>query len=289
MPTPRTFATPTAQRLSYSAIRAGFTVLAVLFVAIWNIPVIMTVLTSFKSAKDVLSDPFGLPASLSLTAFERAWTIMSYGQLFINSVLYATFGSILAILLALVPAYVFSSLKVPGKAIVFVALLTTLMLPQQTVIIPLFDLLQSLNLLNTRLGLIIVHGVYGMSFQLLILTGFMTSIPKELFAAARIDGCTDMGIIRHIVIPLTIPAMAVGFTINFIDIWKEYFFALVFLSSDTVMPINIGIQTLTNPQYMSSMNLPAAAVVLAQLPIIVLFIFAYRAITQGLYTGSVKG
>jgi raffinose/stachyose/melibiose transport system permease protein len=121
------------------------------------------------------------------------------------------------------------------------------------------------------------------------LTGFMTSMPRELFAAARIDGCADFGVLRHIVIPLALPAIIVGFTLNFIEIWKEYFFALVFLSSDSVMPVNLGILAVSTSQYSTSMNLPSAAVVLAQLPIVILFIFAYRAITQGLYTGAVKG
>jgi raffinose/stachyose/melibiose transport system permease protein len=266
-----------------------WTALAAAFVALWNFPIGLTLMTSLKTDQEIFNSPFSLPESFNFTAFQRAWEVMSYSQLFMNSVLYAVGGSLLAIALALVPAYVFSSFRIRGQIVIFIVLLSTLMLPQQTVIIPLFGLLRSLDLLNSRLGLIIVHGVYGMPFEILVLTGFMSTIPRELFAAARIDGCSDFGILRHIVIPLTFPAMVVGFTLNFIEIWKEYFFALVFLSSDDVMPVNIGILAVANPQYFSSMNLPSAAVVLAQLPIVILFIFAYRAITQGLYAGSVKG
>ncbi|MBN8998702.1 MAG: carbohydrate ABC transporter permease, partial [Rhizobiales bacterium] len=168
-------------------------------------------------------------------------------------------------------------------------LLTTIMLPQQAVIIQLFTLLRILHLLDTRLGLIIVHAAYGMPFLLLILTGFVGSIPRELESAARIDGCSDFAIVRHIVLPLAAPAIAVGFTLNFIEIWKEYFFALVLLSAGDIMPVNVGILAVTSDLYFTSMNIPSAAVILAQLPIVVLFIFAYRWITQGLYVGSVKG
>jgi ABC-type glycerol-3-phosphate transport system permease component len=91
------------------------------------------------------------------------------------------------------------------------------------------------------------------------------------------------------VLPLSVPAMAIGFTLNFIEIWKEYFFALVLLSQGSVMPVNIGILRITNNQYFTSMNLPAAAVILAQLPTIIVFLFAYRTITQGFYAGAVKG
>jgi raffinose/stachyose/melibiose transport system permease protein len=259
------------------------------FVALWNFPAALTLMTSFKTDQEILNHPFALPGSFDLTAFRHAWDVLAYSQLFWNSLLYATAGSGLAILLALVPAYVFSSFRIPGQIFLFVLLLTTLMLPQQTVIIPLFGLLKSLHLLDSRVGLILVHAAYGMPFEILILTGFMATIPRELFAAARIDGCADFGIIRHIVVPLTVPAFAVGFTLNFIEIWKEYFFALVFLSSDNVMPVNLGILAVSTSQYFTSMNLPSAAVVLAQLPIVILFVFAYQAITQGLYAGGVKG
>jgi ABC-type glycerol-3-phosphate transport system permease component len=269
--------------------RIIWTVATVVFVALWNSPVALTVMTSLKTDQSVLSNPFAFPNPLSFSAFRHAWVILAYSQLFWNSLLYATAGSALAISLAFVPAYVFSTLKLPGKVALFVILLTTLMLPQQTVILPLFTLLKSLNMLDSRLGLIIVHATFGMPFEILILTGFMTSMPRDLFAAARIDGCADFGVLRHIVIPLTLPAIAVGFTLNFIEIWKEYFFALVFLSSDSVMPVNLGILAVSTSQYATSMNLPSAAVVLAQLPIVILFIFAYRAITQGLYSGAVKG
>jgi ABC-type glycerol-3-phosphate transport system permease component len=269
--------------------RIIWTAATAIFVALWNSPVVLTLMTSLKADQAVLSSPFAFPNPLSFSAFEHAWVVLAYSQLFWNSLLYATAGSALAILLALVPAYVFSAFTFPGKIALFVVLLTTLMLPQQTVILPLFTLLKSLNLLDSRLGLIIVHATFGMPFEILILTGFMTSMPRELFAAARIDGCADFGVLRYIVIPLALPAIAVGFTLNFIEIWKEYFFALVFLSSDSVMPVNLGILAVSTSQYASSMNLPSAAVVLAQLPIVVLFIFAYRAITQGLYSGAVKG
>jgi len=279
----------TVNSAQVSAVKIMWTAGTAVFVVLWNFPAWLAVMTSVKSDQEILAAPFAFPKSLSLTAFENAWTILSYSQLFWNSLLYATVGSALAILLALVPSYVFSTFRFPGQVVVFVLLLTTLMLPQQAVILPLFTLLKSLNLLDSRLGLIIVHGTFGMPFEMLVLTGFMATIPRELFAAAQIDGCSDFGILRYIVVPLSAPAIAVGFTINFIDIWKEYFFALVLLSSSRSMPVNLGIVAIATPQYFTSMNLPSAAVVLAQLPIVILFIFAYRLITEGLYTGAVKG
>jgi raffinose/stachyose/melibiose transport system permease protein len=269
--------------------KTGWTVVMAVFALLWNFPPLLTVITSLKSAQEILAHPFAPPSSLNLQSLIDAWQVLSYSQLFSNSLLYAAAGSALAVVLALVPALAFSWFPIPGRALLFVLLLTTQMLPQQTVIIPLFTLLRSIGLLDTRLGLIIVHGAYGMPFLLLVLTGFIGNIPKELGAAARIDGCSDFNLLRYVIIPLIRPAIAVGFTINFMGIWKEYFFALILQSSSELMPVSVGILSVSNEQYFTSLNLPAAAIVLSQFPIVVLYIFAYRWITRGLYAGSVKG
>ena len=266
-----------------------WTVIAAALALAWNYPPLLTLITSLKSEAEILASPFALPSAPTLEPYFAAWDALSYGTLFWNSLLYAAAGSALAVALAIVPAVAFTWYPIPGRALLFVILLTTIMLPQQAVIIPLFTLLRILHLLDTRLGLIIVHAAYGMPFLLLILTGFVGSIPRELESAARIDGCSDFAIVRYVVLPLAGPAIAVGFTLNFIEVWKEYFFALVLLSSGDILPVNVGILAVTSDLYFTSMNVPSAAVILAQLPIIILFVFAYRWITQGLYVGSVKG
>lgn len=258
------------------------------FTLLWSIPLLTMFFTSFKTDQEALKSPFALPRVWSMDAYRYAWKALDYRDLLENSVLYSCVGTALAILLALVPAFALSRFDIRGRVVIFVLLLTPIMLPQQTVIIPLFNLFRSLDLLDSRLGLILIHAAFGMPLEMLILTGFISSIPKELEHAARIDGCTDAGVLWHIVIPLSVPAMAVGFTLNVIDIWKEYFFSLIFLSTEKLMPVTLGIIRVTNDRYFRTVNLPAAAVIIAQLPIILLFVFTYRWITQGIYMGSVK-
>ena len=264
------------------------TALVAAFALLWIFPPLLTVATAFKTDADILANPFGLPQELTLEAFRYAWEAMDYAGLFGNSFLYASAGSALAVVLALPAAYALSWFRIPGRVLLFVMLLTTIMLPQQTVILPLFSLLRTLGLLDTRLGLILVHTAFGMPFLLLVLTGFVSGIPREIADAARIDGCSDFGIFRYVIIPLTMPAIAVGFTINFINVWKEYFFALILLSSQDKMPINVGILGVTNDFFFTSLNLPSAAIVLAQLPLIILYIFANRWIQQGMFAGAIK-
>ncbi len=268
-----------------------WTIIVAALVLIWLYPVVLSIFTSLKTTEQIARNPFSLPDPVTFSAYIESWKVLGFQSLLLNSAIYGIGGSLLALVLGILPAFAFTRFRIPGGTILFVMILTTLMLPQQTVIIPLYNLLLKLGLLNTRIGLIIVHGVYGMAFQLLILSGFVSTIPKEIEMAARADGCSDTGILRWIVIPLTVPAAAVAVTLNFMDIWKEFFFALVFLSDQSVMPVTLGILTMSplGTTYFKSINLPAATVVLSQIPIIVLFVFAYRWISSGIFVGSVKG
>lgn len=265
------------------------TVVALAVVVVWVYPFFLTVVTSLKTQDEVLTDPFGLPSHPTFDAYSTVWSTLNFGLLLRNSALYSVAGSGLALALAAFPAYAFSRFHIRGGKIMFTILLTTLMLPQQTVLIPLYSELNALGLLNTQVGLILVHAVYGFPYILLLLTGFMVSIPRELEAAARVDGCADIGVLRHLILPLSLPAMAVAFTLNFIGIWKEFIFALSFLNTDALLPITTGILKFTVSQYFTTFTLPAAAVVLSLLPILALFVFAHRWIMQGIFVGAIKG
>lgn len=266
-----------------------WTIVVAILVAVWLYPLVLSVFTSLKTTAQIARSPFAFPNPVDWSVYREAWKVVGFPSLLMNSAIYAFFGSLLALALGILPAFAFTRFRVPGGMVMFVLILTTLMLPQQTVIIPLYNLMVKIGLLNTRIGLIIIHGVYGMAFEMLILAGFVSTIPKEVELAARVDGCSDFGVLRWIIIPLAIPAAAVGFTINFIDIWKEFFFALMFINSQSQFPVTLGILIVRYNRYFSATNLPAATVIISQLPVIILFIFAYRWISSGIFVGSVKG
>ena len=269
--------------------KVSATLIMLALAAVWLGPIILIVMTSIKSNQDFLAGPFALPASPTFAPYVSVWASMNFASLLGNSLLYATVGSTLAVLLALVPAFGLSRMEIPGKKIIFGLLLTGLMLPQQTVLIPLYDTLRALNLLDTKIGLIIVHGVYGMPAQVLILRGFMTTIPREIEKAAYLEGASDFQVFWKIMLPLARPGILVGFTLNFIAIWKEFVFALVFLNNEANFPVTVGMLKLTSDRYMTVFNLPAAALVISQIPIIILFILTYRQLSGGNFVGAVKG
>lgn len=260
-----------------------------LFMLLWMGPIALILMTSVKSNKDFLSDPFSIPTEPTFAAYKTVWNALGFDSLLTNSILYATVGSAFAVLLALVPAYVLSRKTIPGSKYIFGLLLLGLMIPQQTVLIPLYDTLRNLNLLDTKYGLIIVHAAYGMPSQVLILRGFMTGIPKDLDRAAYLEGATDFKIFLKVILPLSLPGIVVGYTLNFIAIWKEFIFGLVFLNSEQNFPVTVGMLKLNSDRYMSVFNMPAAGLVISQIPIVILFIFTYRMLSSGQYSGAVKG
>lgn len=276
-------------RLRYAAPKIMATLFALLLAAVWIGPLALMVMTSIKPNSEFLNGPYALPIAPTFEPYRTVWQGLKFGVLLQNSLLYAATGSALAVTLALVPAFALSRFDPPGKRYIFALLLTGLMLPQQTVLIPLYDILRWLHLLDTRIGLIIVHGVYGMPSQILILRGFMTTIPRDIEKAAQIEGATDFQIFWRVILPLAVPGIVVGYTLNFIAIWKEFVFALVFLNNEAIFPVTVGMLKLNSDRYISAFNLPSAGLVISQIPVAILFILAYRWISSGNFVGSVKG
>ena len=260
-----------------------------LFLLLWLGPVLLMAITSIKSNEDFLAGPFALPSHLTFAPYQTVWEALSFDTLLTNSLTYATLGSAGAVLLALVPAYALARREVPGQGVLFGLLLVGLMIPQLTVLIPLYDTLRSLSLLDTKVGVIVVHAAYGMPSQVLILRGLMAGIPRELDRAALVEGASDFQIFRKIILPLSLPGIVVGYTLNFIAIWKEFVFGLVLLNSESNFPVTVGMLKLNSDRYMSVFNMPAAGLIISQIPIVILFILTYRMLSSGQFAGAVKG
>jgi raffinose/stachyose/melibiose transport system permease protein len=276
-------------RHTYSISKILLTILVIAFLVIWLYPVFLNIITALKPDKELLQDPLALPQHPSLKAFFTAWKYTDMGDLLRNSFVIAIGSVLLGIVISSIPAYAFSRFRIPGGEIIFLVLLMTLMLPQQTVIISLYDVLNRIHLLDSFIGIIIVHAAYGMPFNMFVMRGFMSGIPKELESAARVDGCSDFDVFRYVIFPLSIPAIAVAASLNFINIWNEFFFAIILIQSQGKFPITVGLINIQQSQYFSSWNIPAAALIMAQIPTIIMYILAHRYITEGVLAGAVKG
>ncbi len=259
------------------------------FLLISSYPVLLTVITSIKTDQEVILNPMGFPKGFRLDAYIRVWKMLDFAGLLKNSFVYSVFGTFLAVLFSIFPAYALGRFRFPFDDLVFIIILTGMMIPQQSVVIPLYEVLRGLKLLNNPFGLILLHGVYGIPFVLLILRGFIVGIPAELEDAARVDGYGDMGLLFKIILPLLVPSIAVAAVLNIINIWKELFFSLIFLKDEVLYPLTVGLLKVTQGQFFNSWNLPAAAVLMAMLPTVVIYILGYQLIQKGTVSGAVKG
>jgi ABC-type glycerol-3-phosphate transport system permease component len=260
-----------------------------LVVFIWSYPVLLTLMNAFKEDAAVLRSPLTPPWPLTFAPLVEAWNRLDFLPMLKNTLILSLGGSLLSIVFAAPPAYVLSRFRLPAGEAFFVLMLTGMMLPQQAVIIPLYDLMRDLRMLDSLWGLAFLHGVYGLPFTLLFLRGFMATIPVELEDAARVDGATDFTVFTQIILPLAAPGLAVVTALNLILIWNEFFFALIFLESSSYYPLTVWLLLLRASRYFQSWNIPAAAVIIGQAPTVLLYTLTYRFIQRGLVMGGVKG
>ena len=264
------------------------TVLAALFLA----PIIAAVANSLKTpAEAALSPPRYFPSRLS---FENYRSLQNYGAglgryLWNSSVaaLITVFG---ALLLSLLGGYGFARFSFPGKTVLFMIVLSTLMIPFQSILTPLFIILATLKLQNTILGLALVYIVFQLPFGLFLMRNSFAAIPKEIEESALLDGCTPLTLLFHVMLPLVAPGLVTVAIYAFINAWNEFLAALIFMNQESNFTLPVMLVTVQSGLYgQIDWGALQAGVTIAMLPCIVLFLLLQRYYVEGLMGGAVKG
>ncbi len=258
-------------------------------VLVWLYPFWLSLQTSFKSDADIRESPFSPALPPTLGAYVRAWTTLDMPTLLGNSLFLAAGGALISVTITFPIAFFIARRRVPFADAIFVFFLVGLMVPQQMVILPLYRIAESVGLAGPLVGLVVIHGVYGIPFSLLVLRGFFAGIPRSLDECARVDGCSDTGVLLRIIAPLSGPALATVLVLQFINIWNEFLFAVILLNNSSNWPVTVGVLPVLLSQYFVSWNLPAAALLIAQLPTLILYVVAQRWVVRGLTAGAVRG
>jgi len=197
--------------------------------------------------------------------------------------------SILVLLtVASMAAYALARFRFKLNTLIFMLFLAGIMIPIRLGILPLFILMRDLGLLDTRLSLILTYAASGMPMSVFILTGFFKTLPYELTDAARVDGCNEFQIFYKILLPLIRPALATVAIVNFVPWWNDFFFPLLFIKSDALKTIPLGM-TIFFGQYMTDWGLLFAGMVIASIPLFILYILMSKQFISGLTSGAVKG
>ncbi len=250
-------------------------------------PMFMMGLSAFKSTREIFSNPFGLPNTWSLENFAKVWAQTNFPLYFRNSVL-VTGGSISIILvLGVMAAYGLARYKFRGNEFLYLFFLSGLMLPLRLAVIPLFVQLRDMGLTNSHLGLMFIYGAQGLPAAVFILTGFLKALPAEIEDAARIDGASEFRILWSIMLPLIRPALVIVAIYNLVPIWNDFFFPLVFIQSENLKTLPLGL-TVFMGQYSTDWAVLFAGLTLAAVPVIIIYVIMSKQFIAGLTAGAVK-
>ncbi len=264
-------------------------------VVIWTIPTLGLLVNSVRTSVD--SSTSGWWNAL-LNPFSTEWTLANYervltsGGMFdalINSLIVAIPATIIPITLAAFAAFGFAWLKFRGRGLLFGLLVALLVVPLQLSLVPLLKVYQATDLTGSFIGIWLAHTGFGLPLAVFLLYGFISLLPKDIFEAAYIDGASPFTAFIHIVLPLSIPALAAFAIFQFLWVWNDFLVALIFLgTSSDVAVLTIELASIVGSRGEAFHLLTAAAFVSMLIPLIV-FLALQRHFVRGLLSGSVKG
>jgi multiple sugar transport system permease protein len=263
-------------------------IIAVLFI----FPIFWSVFTSFKSPADASASPSNfIPSHFS---FANYLHLASYGSglgtyLFNSSVV--AIGTVLGtLLLSVMAGYGFSRFSFPGKNVLFMVILSTLMIPFQSILTPLFLVLHSFHLQNTLVGLALVYITFQLPFGIFVMRNAFDTVPRELEEAGLVDGCTTVSVVYRVMLTLVLPGIVTVALFAFFNSWNEFLAALIFMNSSSKYTLPI---LLLNAQsgLFGTIDWGAlqAGVAISMFPCLVLFLLLQKYYISGLVAGSVKG
>lgn len=251
-------------------------------------PLMWVISTSLKTTRDLAMDPLGLPSEPQWGNFPEAWQVGRFGDYFLNSILVSVPIVVLVVALASLAGYAFARLRMPGGGVLFVVFLLGLMVPFQSIMIPLFYILRDLNLLGTYLAMILPMTAFGLPLGIFLMRAFFAGLPGELSDAAKIDGCTEFGVFWRVMLPLSLPGLSTLAVLQFILAWKEFLIPLLYMQREELRPVVLGLMFFKDA-YTRDVPLTMAGTTLVMIPLVVAYVFLQRSFIRGLTAGAVKG
>lgn len=262
-------------------------VLLLLFSLVCVFPVYYLFVTAFKSQPDYLTNRFSIPLRPILDNFLKVLSGVDFPRWFLNSLI-LTGGSILFnTLIASMAAFAFAKMEFRNKKIVFNVILALMVVPPVVMVVPLFKLMIQLGLLNTYSSVILIYTGLTLPFSIYMLTNFFKTIPNDIIFSARIDGCADRRILRQIIVPLAAPAIVTIILVNALWVWNELLIAVIFMQRDELKTLMVGL-TVFKSRYNLDIPVTMAGLVLATVPMLVLYFAGQKYFIRGMVTGSLK-
>jgi raffinose/stachyose/melibiose transport system permease protein len=250
-------------------------------------PVFLMISSSLKSNLEILTSPIGLPQTFSFQNYVEVWEKVSFGSYIWNSVYVSALSVFLILFLSSLAAFYLSRFSFRWNPFVLFFFMIGLMLPMKLAILPLYMIMLQLKLLDTLTSLVIMYVAGGIPFAVFVFYGFFRTLPTELDQSARLDGCNSFQVYYKIILPLMKPALATVGIVHLIGVWNDFFYPLIFLKSEELSTIPLGVLALFG-EYDTEWNLLFASLTISSLPMIVAFLFASKQFIEGLTSGAIK-
>ena len=249
-------------------------------------PMLWMVVSSLKTNTEILSDPFALPASANLSSYGRAID-RGVGTYFLNSVIVTLASVVFTTLLSAWAAYGLTRVQIPFSRSILMVIVGGLMLAPTVAVIPLVKLLQSWQIYDTYWALIVLYTAFRIPFTTFLIRSYMVDLPMSVDEAAVIDGARDSQIFWRITVPMCKPILISAIVLQVLFAWNEYLFALIFVGSESLKTLPVGLATLSSR---AVTDFPAvfAGMTIAAIPMIVLFFLCQKYFVRGLADGIGK-
>lgn len=258
-------------------------------VALINIyPLVFSIFCSFKGNLEIFSSFTSLPKRLRFENYITAWKVGNIGRYFLNTIILSVGTLVIAGLFGAMASYVLAKFRFRGKSKIYLLFISGMMIPIQAVLIPLSYIFGKLGIMNNYPVLILLYSAFCFPMTVLVLTGFMNGIPTELEEAMVIDGASIFQVFFKMILPLSVPGIVSVSIFNFIQVWNNLLFPLIFISDKNKGTISMGLLAFFG-EYSTDYSSSMAGICLTTIPVIIAYVFFQEKIENGLMSGAIKG
>jgi ABC-type glycerol-3-phosphate transport system permease component len=249
------------------------------------VPLGWMAIASVKPRGELFSKPFSLPSTIDWRGYARAWNggLVRYVG---NSLIVTGSSIVLTIVVGCLAAYALARMKFVGRKIIYGIVIAAYAIPLHGILVPLYDTIIEFHLTNSYFGLILPYVTFGLPFAITVLYAFFLDFPGEIVEAARLDGCSELGVLWRIVVPLSMSAVASVAIFQGVQIWNEFLLALVVISDDALKTVPLGLVAFRG-NYVSDWTAILASISVTSIPMLILFILFQRQFIRSL-AGSTK-
>lgn len=263
-------------------------VIGILIALLFLIPFYFVIVNSLKTFPELAANTAKLPSSLYLENYTKVWTIMKFPKAFFNSVFITVLSNVGLVVISSMAAYRMVRKSSKFNNLVFLAFVAAMVIPFQSIMIPLVRVASQVGLMDSKIGLIVCYYGFGVSLNVFLYHGFIKSIPLEIEESAKVDGSSAYGVFWKIVFPLLKPMSITIIILNSLWIWNDYLLPSLVLGNPELRTIPLATFSFFG-QYTKQWDLALAGLTLSVLPIVIFFLFLQKHIVEGITAGSVKG